>query len=176
MSRKIILCIAMSLDGFIADKSGDTDWIEDCETGNVDSINREFLNKIDTAIMGRKTYDKITSEVSPEDWAQKDVKYYVFTSQKFKKNDYVEFVNEDIYKFIRKLKSEYGKNIWVVGGATLIQELILNNLIDEFYITISPIILGEGILLFKDKNYKTKLHLDKCKAYGEMVLLKYSRL
>lgn len=175
MNRKMILSMTMSLDGFIADESGGTDWISEYETECIDFVNEKFLNQVDTAVMGRKTYEKLSSEVSLDDWALPDIKCYVVTKGNYKSNESVEFVKNDMNKFVRYLKYNAGKDIWIVGGATFAQDLIRENLIDKFYITIVPTILGEGIMLFKNDYAKTNLHLDKCGVYDGMVLLQYSK-
>ena len=69
--------------------------------------------------------------------------------------DSVHFVDTDLVTFVNKIKKQEGKDIWVLGGATLATELIKNNLIDEYCITIVPVILGKGISLFPQENYNT---------------------
>ncbi len=175
MSRNIILCMAMSLDGFIADKKGNINWISYYENRDIDLVNEKFLNQVDTAIMGRKTYEKIYSQIALEEWGLNEIKCYVATKKHLIENKQVEFINDNTIEFIRHLKSENGKDIWVVGGAEFAQNLISEGLIDEFHITIVPIVLGEGIELFKDNINKTKLHLDNCGVYDELILLQYSK-
>ena len=66
----------------------------------------------------------------------------------------VEFVNEDVVEFTKRLKAQEGSKIWMVGGGELLREFFKNNLIDEYIVTITPHILGSGVPLFKEKNPK----------------------
>ena len=176
MSREIILYIAVSLDGYIAKISGAVDWLQGCTNDpNIDNGYNDFYNTIDTVVMGRRTYEQIINELSPDGWVYKDKKSYVATKQNFKADSNVEFISENITGFIKDLKKEKGKNIWLVGGGKLIDEFIKENLIDKYVITIIPTILGEGIPLFLDKNPEIKLTPVGTKITDGMVELTYVR-
>jgi dihydrofolate reductase len=177
MKRKIILNLAISLDGYIADENGGFEWI----VGNGDKIHDtekrfsfdEFLESIDTIIMGRKAY-----EDSPEEGMEffKSKKIFVATSQELEANyDNVEFISGDICNKILKLKEEEGKDIWLFGGAELTDCFIKADIVDEYIIGIIPIILGDGRGLFLKNNPKIQLHLDECTVQEGIVVLKYSK-
>ena len=70
------------------------------------------------------------------------------------KDGNVEFVNEDVVEFTKRLKAQEGSKIWMVGGGELLREFFKNNLIDEYVVTITPHILGSRVPLFQDKNPK----------------------
>ena len=82
----------------------------------------------------------------------------------------VEFVNEDVVEFTKRLKAQEGSKIWMVGGGELLREFFKNNLIDEYVVTITPHILGSGVPLFKRIQ---KFTLTDTKRFGQFVNLYY---
>jgi dihydrofolate reductase len=155
--RKIILCLAVSLDGYIEGPNQETDWmVFDEETGI--ALNK-FIQEIDIILYGRVSFERYGNYSPAEDSTSTEkgfydtvnkMKKYVFTSSKttFEGNPTV--VNENIEQTIQNLKQQPGKNIWLYGGAGLITTFVNLHLIDEFRIAIIPIILGDGNPLFKN--------------------------
>ncbi len=174
--RKVILYIAMSLDGYIADKNGGVSWLngQDVNDQEMNSYS-EFIRGIDTVIMGWKTYHQITTELSPDEWAYKGMKSYVITHNRFQSTEEIECYNEDMYSLLRTLKNQEGKNIWICGGANIVNQLIKSNLIDRYHITIIPTILGSGIPLFEVSNPEIPLKLISTKSYNGMTDLVYEK-
>jgi len=149
--RKIVLFIATSIDGYIAGKDGNTDWLyTDGDFGY-----REFYDSIDTTLMGYNTYYFIKH--FPR-FPYPDKTNYVFTRTKRKPDgNPVELILGDVVNFTKKIKKRAGKNIWLVGGGKINSLLLNANLIDQMIISIHPVALGQGIKLFKDESLK-KLH------------------
>ncbi|EPY2277298.1 dihydrofolate reductase family protein [Clostridium sporogenes] len=175
MKRKVVVYIAMSLDGYIADNNGGIAWLG----GQKDNFQGdygygEFIESVDTVIMGMNTYNQIVIELSPNQWPYPNIKSYVFTHQAMENNENAEFISSDISKFIIKLKYEEGKNIWICGGANIINQLIDTNLIDEYHLTIMPVILGNGIKLFSDDNPTTLLKVEQVKEINGVVDIVYT--
>lgn len=168
MSREVVLYIASTLDGFIAKDDDDLQWLYDTE-GEGDAGYTEMYQSIDTVIMGKRTYDYVLehSEVFP----YPDKKCYVFTTSENGSNEYVEFVNEDVVEFTKRLREQEGSKIWLVGGSGILDAFIKENLIDEYIITITPHILGSGIPLFKENNPLINLNLIDTKRFGQFVQL-----
>ncbi len=140
--RKIILFIASSLDGYIADPAGQIDWLfTDQDYGYSD-----FYNSIDTTISGYKTYK---SSLSFSSFPYSDKTNYVFTRDSRRRDtEQVRFISGDIAQFTRELKRQAGGDIWLVGGDE-INTLMLNaGLIDEVVLSIHPVVVGRGIPLF----------------------------
>ncbi|MPQ44388.1 dihydrofolate reductase family protein [Clostridium tarantellae] len=176
MGRRVILYIAMSLDGYIARENGAIDWLlGDGSEPEADYGYADFYRSIDTVIIGRKTYDQIVNELSPNKWVYKGKKSYVFTNSDYKRNDDVEFIKEDVCDFVNKLKEKKGKDIWILGGSSLADRLIKENLIDDYIISIMPTILGNGIQLFNKNNPEIKLKLKSVKSYNGSVLMHHIR-
>jgi dihydrofolate reductase len=164
VKRKTILYIATSLDGFIARKDGSVDWLDKFMSPKEDYGYKEFLDSITTVLMGNSTYKQI---LSFGEFPYKTKKCYVF-SRKANSDDNVTFVKCDVKEFLDKLKSD--KNVWLVGGANLINQFLQDNLIDEFIITIIPTFLGSGIPLFIENNIESQLKLLKMKSYDSGVV------
>ena len=152
MKRKVILYISQSLDGFIADSKGNVDWILGNNKEYLSDYGYEtFIKDIDTVILGYNTYSQIRNELSPDNWVYKDLKSYVLTSKEIKDTSNIRYVNMNIKELINKLQKEEGKNVWICGGANLVNQCVKEDLIDEYQITTVPLILGNGIRLFEKK-------------------------
>lgn len=176
MKRKVVLYIAMSLDGYIARSNGAVDWLSGHgKVLEVDNGYEEFYNTVDTIVMGRTTYEQVVNELSPDVWVYEGKKCYVFTKKEYEANGKVEFTSESIIDFVSDIKSELGRDIWLVGGGKLIHEFVKKNLIDKYVITVIPTILGEGIPLFIKENQEIKLKLIETKNIDGMVELIYVR-
>jgi dihydrofolate reductase len=152
--RKIVLFIATSIDGFIAGKDGNTDWLyTDGDFGY-----REFYNSIDTTIMGYNTYFYIRQF---DEFPYPDKKNYVFSrSNREPDSNPVEIVFSDVVEFVRNLRDQPGKNIWLVGGSQINSLLLDAGLIDRMIVSIHPVALAQGIKLFKEddlENLRFKL-------------------
>src|SRR3989304_9265966 len=174
MPKNIILYIAASLDGFIARKNGSVDWLAPYEKGQEDYGYNEFYKKIGTVIMGNNTYKQVLS-FGEFPYRGKDC--FVFTRIKDKLEDEnVTFVSKSAKDFISQLNLRDNKNIWLLGGASIIDEFLKFDLIEEFIITVIPILLGDGIPLFKGKSNEKKLKLINVKTFDPgLVQLHYKR-
>ena len=120
MARKIIVHIAVSADGFIARKDGSYDWLDRPRPRGNYGLDA-FFRSIDTILWGRKTYDQAVEKVGGVSGFGPDVKNYVFTHHipEPRPQD-VEFVNEPVKKFARRLRARRGKDIWIMGGGGII--------------------------------------------------------
>ncbi|MCX7923151.1 MAG: dihydrofolate reductase family protein [Clostridia bacterium] len=169
--RKIVLYIATSLDGYIATKDDSLEWLFKVE-GDGDNGYSEFLETVDTILIGRRTYDWVM-DYEKGNFPYKNKKCYVFSKTLSGKNENVEFVNEDIAGFAKKIKETEGKNIWIVGGGELLHFFIKERLVDEFIITIAPTLIGSGIPLFKENNFELELELKNIRRFNQFVELHY---
>jgi len=146
--NKIILYIATSLDGFIADINGGVNWLphpkDDAELEAVGY--KDLMKRIDTILMGSRSYKQI---LSFGDWGWPDKQTYVFTSKKLENDKpYISITHDSPLEFMAKFKDHKSdKDIWLLGGAQLAQSFAQEDLIDEVILTIVPQTLGEGIPL-----------------------------
>ncbi|MEP2667779.1 MAG: dihydrofolate reductase family protein [Cyclobacteriaceae bacterium] len=138
--RKIILNVAMSLDGLIEGPNGEFDW---CFTDN-DYGMTGFLESIDAVLYGRKSYE-VLMKMGSNPFANKQT--FVVSKTLSGHADYT-LLNGDVIAKVKELKSSEGKNIWLFGGAELMTSLIEAQLVDELMLAVHPIILGKGKALF----------------------------
>ena len=125
--------------------------------------------------MGRNTYHQIVTELSPDEWVYQDFTTYVVTHIRKESSDKIYFVNESPVDLVKRLRKEKGKGIWICGGANLIQQLVKEDAIDCYYITVIPTILGSGIRLFENADHVIKLKLLKTQSYNGMIDLIYRK-
>ncbi len=161
--RKVIFSLANSLDNYIARKDGAVDWILGSDEAT--SAMTEFWKNIDAVVIGRKTYEPVLKSGTPFPTFP-GVKNYVL-SQTLKENPdkNVEIIREDAAEFIRRLKTEEGKDIFVMGGGLLAKPLFEANLIDEVGVNIHPVLLGSGIPLFHEIGHQVNLELIKSQVF-----------
>jgi dihydrofolate reductase len=176
MNRKIILYIAMSLDGYIARNNGSVDWLKGVSPNDQGDTGYEhFYQTIDTVVMGRKTYQQIIEELSPNQWPYEDKNCFVVTSKKLQSDNDVTFLRGDIVKKMKNLVKQQGKDIWLVGGAQLIDCSLKEELIDQLIITIIPTLLGDGILLFSGHYQSILLKPTEYKEFNGMIQITYEK-
>lgn len=162
--RKIILYIATSLDGYIARENGSVDFLDVYNESGDDYGYKEFYDSIDTIIMGGTTYGQFgSSKKFKSFYMGKPI--FVFSRKNSGKNENVTFVNENVKEFVNTLNPTTSKNIWMLGGASILDEFLKNDLVDEFIITVMPVLLGKGISLFKKGHVERKLKLLNVKTH-----------
>ncbi|CAF2552045.1 unnamed protein product [Rotaria sp. Silwood2] len=172
--RKVILYTAVSIDGFIAREDGNIDWLSSFNNENNDDHGyNSFYENIDVTLIGGKTYQQILT--FPCNFPYPDKKNYVFSHEKQEANEFVEFINDNVFEFVKQLKSQSGKDIWLVGGAQLNKTLLNLGLIDEIILTIIPIVLGKGIHLFGQQSIEQQFKYSDTKIFPTgCVQIKYT--
>src|SRR5947209_8421757 len=138
--RKVKFRVANSLDNYIARKDGSVDWILHSDDAN--SALMDFWRTIDTVLWGRKTYELVKGRMP----VYKGVKNHVFSRTiKESADKGVEIINGEVVEFVRKVRKQEGKDIFVMGGGELANSLFEADLIAEVGLSIHPILLGSGI-------------------------------
>lgn len=167
--RKVILALAVSLDGFIEGPNGEYDWcFTDQDYGLTD-----FTNRVDTLFMGRKTYEMVQQMGGG---GMPPMKEYVFSNTLKKLKDGAVLVTGDISKEVEKIKQSPGKDIWLFGGAALTASMMNSQLVDELQLAVHPILLGGGKPLFSGLNQKIALELAHSKQYSSgLITIQYFR-
>ena len=167
--RKIVLNLAVSLDGFVAGPNGEYDWcFTDADYGMTD-----FLRSVDATLMGGKTYRLLLQYGPP----YPEFTNYVF-SRTEKESPYlnVQFVADNIPAFTANLKEGSGKNIWLFGGAEITHILLEHDLIDELMLSFHPILLGSGLALFSTLRERKRFTLAEATTYPSgLVQLHYKK-
>ena len=170
--RKIIVFIATSADGFIARKDGAVDWLDRPRTAG-DYGMAKFFKSIDTILWGRKTYDlvlrfKKEGQATPD---MGDIKNYAFSRKPPKRvAEGFEFVREPIKKFTKHLRTQKGRDIWMMGGGGIIASFLDAGEIDEFIIHVIPTFIGEGIPLIAHRHRTVPLKLLSVKKFSDGVV------
>ena len=174
--RDVVLFIAMSLDGYIADKNGGVGWLSGQGDADepMDSYGT-FIKDVDTVVMGWNTYHQVVTELSPGQWVYKGLKTYVITHRNLPAEEEIVFTAQDPCELIKNLRKEDGGRIWICGGADLIRQLERANLIDEYQLSVIPVIRGSGIRIFSPASEEKNLKLLRSREYGGIAELVYRK-
>ncbi len=172
-SRKVIVHIATSADGYIARPDGDLEWLTSRPAPKGFYGMDAFVRSIDTKLLGRKTY-----EASLRLGAKFDTKSrYVVFSRHAPPPDAppgVEFVSEAVGPFVSRLRAQPGKDIWLMGGGGLIASFLDEQAIDEFVISVAPVFIGDGIPLIARRDRNVPLELRSVERFDDgLVQLHY---
>lgn len=173
--RKLILGLAVTLDGYIEGPNGEYDW---CFTDQDYGLN-EFFKRIDASFIGRKSYEMMqqynegnSGEPIP---GIPSLTEYVFSKTLTSVKEGTVLISDDSIAEARRIKSQPGKDIWLFGGAALYDALLKEGLVDELWLSVHPILLGGGKPLFQKHDHKIKLKLLESKAYDTgLVSIRYS--
>jgi dihydrofolate reductase len=179
--RKVIFESAISIDGFIEGPDGCMDWLVD---GDYDHDPIGFLDSFDTIFYGRKAYEKfgvtpfLSSDIPPVErefyYSIRAMRKYVFsrTSKHVAGNGMV--ISEDLEAEVRRIREEDGKDIWFCGGADILRTFTELDLVDEYILTVHPVLLKSGKPLFagSKKPHSLKL-IHKRKLESGVVVLHY---
>lgn len=168
--RKIILQVAVSLDGLIEGPNGEIDW---CFTDQ-DYGMKDFLKQVDTLFIGRKTYELMLRMGENATVGFPKFKQYVFSTTL----DHIDegiLIKDDIESRIEKIKKEEGKDIWLFGGGSLTSSLMNSQLVDELWLAVHPVILGSGKALFHELTNRIQLKILDTQTYSTgLVFLQYA--
>jgi dihydrofolate reductase len=171
--RKVILYIAMTLDGMIADSHDGLSFLEPYD--NLESVKTsydELMKTTDTLLMGRRTYEVIQS-LSIE-WPYPNHLCYVY-GKNMNINDNIKIIETDVSYHVQSLLGQPGKDIWLVGGGKLVNALLSSDLIDIMIITLIPVVLGQGIPLFLSLEHQKKFDFMGSTAESGLLMLTYKK-
>ena len=177
----------MSVDGCIAGPNGEMDWMVGLLDDELIKYAYKITEPVDTILLGRKMTDVFISY-----WlnvmSKPDDPWYAFSKKMIETPKVVftktlnksTWINTDIatgnlIEEVSKIKSQNGGDIIVYGGASFDSSLIKEKLIDEFYLFINPVAIGNGMTIFKDLDEIRKYTLIESKAFEcGKVLLRYA--
>jgi len=159
----------VSLDGFVAGPNGEMDWIK-LDNEMFDLVGG-FTREADTALYGRVTWEMMDKywptaadepnaskhDVEHSRWYNSVDKLVLSKTMQGKKPDKVKFISDNVFSEINSFKQAPGKNVMIFGSPTAGHSLMEYNLIDEYWLFVNPILLGQGIPLFA--NIKTRINL-----------------
>lgn len=177
--RKVILNLAVTLDGFIQGPNGEADWCTMDNDSGSESFFDKFLPGIDTIFYGRVSYD-LWGQYQPAENASAPEKKlwqtvhskskYVFSKSQ-KEDGKATYINSGIVQRVNEIKNQPGKDIWLYGGANLITNFINEGLVDTYLLAVFPVILGSGKPLFSNIKNKIGLTLKQVESSASGVIL-----
>lgn len=169
--RKIILGVAISLDGLIEGPKGEYDW---CLTDQ-DYGMTEFTQRIDAIFYGRKSYELVLDlERTGNSNPFASIKSYVFSNTVKKPFEGTELVSGNVVEKVNAIRQQPGKDIWLWGGASLTTSFLNAGLIDEMNLAVHPVVLGAGKPLFRNLNGRNHFTLKSSETYSSgLVMLTY---
>jgi dihydrofolate reductase len=171
--RNVIVHIAASADGYIARPNGDLEWLTSRPAPKGFYGMNTFMKSIDTMLLGRKTYEVSLRMGGKFDSRSRSI---VFSRQAPPADapSGVEFVNSAIAPFVRDLREQPGKDIWLMGGGELIASFLDEHAIDEFVISVVPVFIGDGIPLIARRHRHVRLDLHSVERFDDgLVQLHY---
>lgn len=164
--RKVTFGGAVSLDNFIAAVNDAMDWL--MWSDEVTAVMNEYWPRIDTILMGRKTWEVSRQNPPPKDTSGEagGIATYVFSRTLARDAaPGATVVSQDAGEFVRELKSQPGKEICLMGGGDLARSLFEADLIDEVGLNIHPLLLGSGVPLFHVMGRRIGLELVECRPF-----------
>lgn len=175
MGSKLILYIAMSLDGYIAARDGSIGFLDDTSTSLPDLGYETFYSSIGSIIMGGKTYRQVKNELSPGKWIYEGMPCYAYSHERNSNDSNVKFTQLAPAQLLCEIRKNHTGNIWLMGGGEVIHGFMRENLIDEYYIYVMPTLLGDGIPLFIKDFPKIDLTLTRATGIGQITELVYCK-
>jgi len=180
--RKIILDVAVTLDGFIEGTNGEIDWLVNDEETDFGDILTDILADIDIIFYGRVSYDLWGNYFPAENASAKLKKAYnllhsktkyIFSTTKTSDGN-ATFINSNVKERVQQIMQQPGKNIWLYGGGKLITTFINLGLVDVYRLAVHPVILGTGKPLFENIEKRVGLKLIDAKPSNSgVILLRY---
>lgn len=170
--RKVVYGVGISLDGYIARPDGSVDFLFMPK----DYSMAPFFKRIDFAVMGRKTYE-VGLKMGGGSFDNQGMKCYVFSRTiQAGESGGVTFTSESPADFIRTARKKKGKDIWLMGGGELTRDFLREDLVDELYLGVVPVIIGEGISAFPSGFPQREFALVENKSFSRgMIALRYER-
>jgi len=170
--RKVVLGVGISLDGYIARPDGSVDFLfmpKDYSMG-------PFFKRIDTALMGRKTYE-MGLKLGGGSISSPGMKCYVFSrTLEAGQRCAVTIISETPKHFVGEVRKKKGKDIWLMGGGELTREFLREDLVDELYLGVVPVLIGEGIMAFPSGFPQREFALKENKTFPQgLIALRYER-
>ncbi len=167
--KKIILYIAASLDGRIAEPDGGIEWLSEFPiTEEMNYGYKEFMASIDTIIMGGRSWRELSNMDAMGVYADKAV--FVVSRYDWGEKGNIRFITENVIEHITTLRNESGKDIWLFGGGELVSMLLAADLVDEMQIAYIPVILGKGIPLFPEQPKESKWDIESSELHNSGIL------
>jgi len=173
--RKVIVRIATSADGYIARPDGDLEWLTSYPAPRGFYGYDAFMKSIDTELLGRKTYDESLRLGAKFEGKTRAI-VFSHGPRPADAPAAVEFVNDDIGRFVERMREQPGKDIWLMGGGELIASFLDAQAIDELSISVFPVFIGDGIPLIARRHRHVPLELLSAEPFENGVVQLHYRV
>ena len=169
----------LSLDGYASTLAGEFDWVA-YDEGIAEDVQEFILSRVDTAIYGPKTYqgmygywptvlnnpDASEDELRHANWVENAQKIVFSTTLDKAEWNNTRLIKEDLAGEVRKLKAGPGKDMMIFGSPLLVHSFAKEDLIDEYRLSISPVVLGSGVPMFAPGSERVNLKLLESKTFN----------
>ncbi|MGY5483800.1 dihydrofolate reductase family protein [Paenibacillus sp. ALE2] len=172
-SNKVVLYIAVSLDGYIALPDGSVDWLFDVKGDGGDNGYADFYDTVGTLLMGRLTYEEVLKLSDDFPYAGKPCYILTRSLAKHEQAPHVTFTDEALSELVPRLQKQSEGLVWLVGGGQLVQAFMQAGLLEKAIIAIIPKVLGQGIPLFPEGTLPSTFKLEEVERRGDLVMLHY---
>jgi dihydrofolate reductase len=186
--RKLVLFMHVSLDGFVTDPKGSMNWITVDE--EIFDYAGDRTNEADTALYGRVTYDMMEAywptaadqpnpsrhDIEHSAWYKKVEKVVLSKSMKGQNRPQTTIISDNVAEKVKQLKKSEGKAIIIFGSPSAAHSLMAENLIDDYWLFVNPVLLGGGIPVFKNIKNRVKLKLVKSHTFSSGVVCLHYQL
>ncbi|MEJ7770154.1 MAG: dihydrofolate reductase family protein [Chitinophagaceae bacterium] len=176
--RKVILLMHASLDGFVAGLHGEMDWIVFDEE-LADEVGK-LTHTADTALYGRVTYQMMENywptaaesagatrhDIEHANWVNKALKIVFSRTLETTEWSNTQIVNDNLAEVVANMKAQDGGNLLLIGSASIAHVFMQLDLIDEYWINVNPVLLSEGIPLFKNVSTRVNLNLLESRKFN----------
>lgn len=186
--RRVVISMHVSLDGFVGGPNGEMDWI--LVDAEMFDFGAKLTDRADTALYGRTTYQMMNSywptaadqpgstkhDIEHSKWYNRVHKIVLSSSMKGQTPDNTSIISDNIDREIKKIKQQSGQDIIIFGSPTACHSLMQHDLVDDYWLFVNPVLLGQGIPLFSNIQEKSKLKLLSTKTFSSGVIcLHYER-
>ena len=170
--RKVLLYIGVSLDGYIADRTGSVAFLDGAGAAGEFAYDA-FLKRVDTVLMGYRTYRQVVEELSPDVWPYEGLETLLFTHRPVKTRPGVRVVRGAAADVVAEYRRQPGRDLWLCGGGDLISQLWQSGCVDELWLTVAPRVLGGGVPLLPRNGKRRELTLLSAGCCGESLMCRY---
>lgn len=154
--------VAASLDGYIARADGSVDWLSVVERPGEDYGYRRFFDTVDALVMGRNTYETVAER---DPWPYAGTPCLVLTRRPAAPREGVRFLAATPETVVDRLAGEGARRVYVDGG-NVIRQFLAARLIDDFTLSLIPVVLGGGIPLFGAAGPERPLALESVRSWS----------
>lgn len=177
MARRLLYYGAVTLDGYLAGTQDQLAWLYETYLGEAGTTYDDFIQSVDTLVMGRVTFEESLVSLEPlDEWlGERDLLVFSRNRSYTHSHPRVRVVYEEPAEYLRNLVETEGRDIWFVGGGQLLKPVLEADLVDEWWLQIAPVLLGRGKRLFEDGDYSRRLEFVETKQMGELVELRYRK-